>query len=93
MADGISGNRMAELKEHVDRCGRARIILTRCDSDAAVRFGKSLGITMFQGLYIDEQLSGDAHIVSAARHMLVKDALQDAVKQPPALKHGCSSLT
>lgn len=63
MADDISGNRMTELKEHVDRCGRARIILTRCDSDAAVRFGKSMGITMFQGLYIDEQLSADAHIV------------------------------
>jgi EAL domain-containing protein (putative c-di-GMP-specific phosphodiesterase class I) len=63
MADDISGNRMTELKEHVDRCGRARIILTRCDSDAAVRFGKSMGITMFQGLYIDGQLSADAHIV------------------------------
>ena len=52
MADDLSGNRTAELKEHIDRCGRARIILARCDSDEAVRFGQSLGITMYQGRYI-----------------------------------------
>ena len=63
MADDMSGNRTAELKEHVDRCGRARIILTRCDSDEAVRFGQSLGITMFQGRYIDKQLNSEARIV------------------------------
>ena len=62
MADDMSGTRTAELKEHVDRCGRARIILCRCDSDEAVRFGQSLGITMYQGRYIDRLLAGEGRI-------------------------------
>ena len=47
MADDLSGQRTAELKEHVDRCGRARIILSRRFRQA-VRW-PSLGITMYQG--------------------------------------------
>lgn len=62
MADDMSGSRTAELKEHVDRCGRARIILCRCDSDEAIRFGQSLGITMYQGRYIDRLLAGEGRI-------------------------------
>ncbi len=62
MADDLSGQRTAELKEHVDRCGRARIILSRCDSDEAVRFGQSLGITMYQGRYIDRLLSSEGRV-------------------------------
>ena len=57
MAEDNSGNRLAELKQHVDRCGRARIILCRCDSDEAVRFGQSLGLTMFQGRHVDKMLA------------------------------------
>ncbi|MBU0725788.1 MAG: hypothetical protein KJ904_15930 [Alphaproteobacteria bacterium] len=57
MADDAAGSRVGELKQHVDRCGRARIILCRCDSDEAVRFGQSLGITMFQGRHVDKLLA------------------------------------
>jgi hypothetical protein len=32
---------------------KGRTILARCDSDAAVRVGQQLGITLFQGRYID----------------------------------------
>lgn len=62
MADHVSGTRATELKEHVDRCGRARIILSRCDSDEAVRFGQSLGITMYQGRYVDRLLSNESRL-------------------------------
>ena len=62
MADDPSGTRTAELKEHVDRCGRARIILTRVESDEAVRFGQTLGITMYQGRYIDKLLAGESRV-------------------------------
>jgi EAL domain-containing protein (putative c-di-GMP-specific phosphodiesterase class I) len=62
MADDVSGTRATELKEHVDRCGRARIILSRCDSDEAVRFGQSLGITMYQGRYVDRLLSNESRL-------------------------------
>ena len=62
MADDVTGTRATELKEHVDRCGRARIILSRCDSDEAVRFGQSLGITMYQGRYVDRLLANESRI-------------------------------
>ncbi len=62
MADDVSGKRATELKEHVDRCGRARIILSRCDSDEAVRFGQSLGITMYQGRYVDRLLANESRL-------------------------------
>jgi hypothetical protein len=58
----MSGARAVELKEHVDRCGRARIILSRCNSDEAVRFGQSLGITMYQGRYVDRLLANESRI-------------------------------
>ena len=62
MADGFSSSQATELKEQVDRCGRARIILSRCDSEEAVRFGQSLGITMYQGHYVDRLLSRGTNI-------------------------------
>jgi hypothetical protein len=62
MADDVTGTRATELKEHVDRCGRSRIILSRCDSDEAVRFGQSLGITMYQGRYVDRLLANESRL-------------------------------
>lgn len=62
MADDVTGTRATELKEHVDRCGRSRIILSRCDSDEAVRFGQSLGITMYQGKYVDRLLANESRL-------------------------------
>ena len=32
---------------------RGRVIMSRCDSESAVRVGQQLGITLFQGRYID----------------------------------------
>jgi EAL domain-containing protein (putative c-di-GMP-specific phosphodiesterase class I) len=41
----------------VHRYGTSRIVLCNCDSLAAVEFGQSLGISLFQGWYIDDLLS------------------------------------
>lgn len=62
MADDITGRRHRELKAHIDRAGRARIILCRCDSEEAVRYGQSLGLTMFQGRYVDRLVAGEREI-------------------------------
>lgn len=62
MADDVDGTRLNELKEHIDRSGRARIILSRCDTDEAIRVGQSLGITMFQGRYVDKLLSSEGRV-------------------------------
>lgn len=42
-----------ELKQMIRDRKKGRTILARCDSDAAVKVGQQLGITMFQGRYVD----------------------------------------
>jgi EAL domain-containing protein (putative c-di-GMP-specific phosphodiesterase class I) len=49
-----SSNETALLAQAVRRCGSNRIILTRCDNRQAVDYGQSLGISLFQGRYLDE---------------------------------------
>ncbi|MBM3600149.1 MAG: EAL domain-containing protein [Alphaproteobacteria bacterium] len=57
MADDLTGKRQVDLKQQIERTGRARIILCRCDSDEAVRFGQSVGVNMFQGRHVDKMLT------------------------------------
>ncbi len=52
-------DQVASLVEAVDRCGPSRIILARCESRQAVEFGQSLGITLFQGRFIEAMLSDE----------------------------------
>ena len=42
-----------ELTQMIRDRKKGRTILARCDSDAAVKVGQQLGITLFQGRYID----------------------------------------
>lgn len=41
------------VKDLIRERRRGRVILSRCDSEAAVRIGQQLGITLFQGRFID----------------------------------------
>lgn len=45
--------REEELKTMILMRKRGRTILARCDSEAAIQVGRQLGISMFQGRYID----------------------------------------
>jgi EAL domain-containing protein (putative c-di-GMP-specific phosphodiesterase class I) len=56
LTDGLPARKLAEMKELVKRTGTARLILTRCDNDTALRFGRSAGISLFQGRYFDQRL-------------------------------------
>ncbi len=49
----------AGLIETVARCGADRFALCRCDGPEAVRFGRALGIGLFQGRHIDRLLAGE----------------------------------
>lgn len=49
----LSGDRQAELQDAVKAAGPGRVVLTRCGDDRAVHTGKALGISLFQGRYID----------------------------------------
>ncbi len=45
--------------EALRRIGVTRIILCRCDNQAAIEFGQSVGITLFQGRHIESMIQGD----------------------------------
>jgi|SRR5579884_331961 len=46
-----------DYRRTVERFGRAHTILCRCDDEQAVRFGQSVGITMFQGRGVERLLN------------------------------------
>jgi hypothetical protein len=45
------------LRAAIVAAGPSRVILCRCDNDAAIKFGQSVGITLFQGRYVDKLLA------------------------------------
>lgn len=57
MADHPDGDRARELEAALERAGRSRVILARCDGPEAVEFGQSLGIRLFQGRHLDRLTS------------------------------------
>lgn len=52
----LQGERREQLREGLDKVGADRVILHRCESEAAIRFGHTLGIGLFQGHYVDHLL-------------------------------------
>ncbi len=51
---GYAGTSLGqEFKDMIRARRKGRTILARCDSEAAVKVGQQLGITLFQGRYID----------------------------------------
>ena len=60
MGEEAAGTRRQELKEMIEAAGTSRVILCRCDTPSSVRFGQSLGITMFQGRHIDSVLYNES---------------------------------
>jgi len=53
-----------ELAKAVKDCGTNRVILCRCDNRQAVQFGQALGISLFQGRYIDSLLNPAAKVAN-----------------------------
>lgn len=60
--DGFEKKEM--LSEAVKRCDPKRVILCRCDNEDAIEYGQSIGISLFQGRYIDNLLYPDAKVVN-----------------------------
>jgi EAL domain-containing protein (putative c-di-GMP-specific phosphodiesterase class I) len=67
----VNATRREELQAAVRHAGVDRVILCRCDSAAAVEWGLSLGIRLFQGHYIDSRLrAARSPAIAAARQAL-----------------------
>lgn len=59
MVDG--GSEMyLHIKSLVDRAGPRRVIMCRCDGREAVDFGRSVGISLFQGRFVEEMIVEEA---------------------------------
>jgi EAL domain-containing protein (putative c-di-GMP-specific phosphodiesterase class I) len=52
--EGLSSNRTADIRKVVARTGTQRTLLARVDCDDAIKWALELGITRFQGRYIDK---------------------------------------
>ncbi|MGE3770348.1 MAG: hypothetical protein AB7G06_05280 [Bdellovibrionales bacterium] len=60
MPEGVNTmdpNMMAQFKALVAQSGQARTILCRCEDEFALEFGRTSGIMMFQGYYIERMLA------------------------------------
>ncbi|MGH7091283.1 MAG: hypothetical protein ACREFQ_20500, partial [Stellaceae bacterium] len=57
MLEGADSDRQREFLAAIERAGKGRIILARCDNEQAVQFGHSVGIKLFQGRHIEKLLS------------------------------------
>lgn len=60
----VGSDSYKRIQEGVERCGKNRIILCRCDNEEAVEFGKSLGISLFQGRYLDKHINPQSTILN-----------------------------
>jgi EAL domain-containing protein (putative c-di-GMP-specific phosphodiesterase class I) len=57
MVDSAEGDRQKEFLAGIERVGKGRIILARCDTEQSIAFGQKVGITLFQGRFIEKMLS------------------------------------
>lgn len=60
LSDGVSDETLENLNKQVGRVGPSRVILTRCNAPNAIRLGQSMGISMYQGRYLDTVLQNQA---------------------------------
>lgn len=51
------------LSTAVKKCGANRIILCHCGAEDAVIFGKSIGISLFQGRYVESLIESDSSLL------------------------------
>lgn len=49
----VQDTRLGEMRDVVEQTGKERVILSRVDSEDAVKWGLNLGITRYQGHFID----------------------------------------
>ena len=73
LLDGLNEARREELKVAIKRAGVDRVILCRCDTTDAIRWGQSFGIRLFQGHYVDSRLrAARPPAIAAARQAMRK---------------------
>ncbi|HCW66817.1 MAG TPA: EAL domain-containing protein [Thalassospira lucentensis] len=82
MTDNVIRKKYGEMDNLVKNSGRERVILCRCDSPTAIKFGQSLGITLFQGRYIDQMIARQRRAKRAAKAGQKPAAAKPAAPKP-----------
>jgi hypothetical protein len=67
MADGADGERQREFLAAIERIGKGRIILARCDTPQAIEFSHSVGIKLLQGRLIEKMANAGAPFLTRNR--------------------------
>jgi hypothetical protein len=71
LLDFSNEERREELKLAIKRAGVDRVILCRCDTTEAIRWGQSFGLRLFQGHYVDSRLrAARPPAIAAARQAM-----------------------
>lgn len=86
MTDNVIRKKYGEMDNLVKNSGRERVILCRCDSPTAIKFGQSLGITLFQGRYIDQMIARQRRAKRAAKAGQKPAAAKPAAPKPTERK-------
>lgn len=60
----INSEKNIKLAQAIRQCGNNRVILTRCDTKEAVEYGHALGLSLFQGRYLDGLVNPKAGVVN-----------------------------
>ena len=61
-AKDTSSDKNVKLMAAIRQCGANRVILTRCDNHLAVAYGHAMGVTLFQGRYLDTLVNPKATV-------------------------------
>ncbi len=84
----------ADLRDAVLRLGADRIVLHRAESEAAIAWGLSHGITRFQGRYVDAMLAAERlRACPAANGCTMRQCRERASATGPAGRAGCRNVT
>jgi EAL domain-containing protein (putative c-di-GMP-specific phosphodiesterase class I) len=64
MRDDTNQERRDRLTAAITRCGANRMILCWCDDKAAIDYGQSIGVSLFQGRYLDQLINPRARVIN-----------------------------
>jgi hypothetical protein len=67
LGDPARPERAAEVRAAIERVGKSRVIIARCDTADAVRFGHECGVQLFQGRHIDRMLAATGNTAIRGR--------------------------
>ncbi|HVA13063.1 MAG TPA: hypothetical protein VNF99_07430 [Stellaceae bacterium] len=67
LGDPARPERTAEVRAAIERVGKSRVVIARCDNADAVRFGHDCGVQLFQGRHIDRLLAATGNTAIKGR--------------------------